>query len=121
MGGQRREIVGVVVHVTTVCALARAAMAAAVIGDDAKAAIEEEQHLRVPIVGRQRPAMADHDGLAGAPVLVENLGAVFGGDRGASRTSCFTELRGPSQEQNQGSAGASVRRDIRAKLRQLPG
>ena len=56
-------------------------MAAAVMGDDAIAVIEEEQHLRVPVIGRQRPAMAEHDGLTGAPVLVVNLGAVFGLDR----------------------------------------
>ena len=44
--------------------------------------LEEEQHLRVPVVGRQRPAVAEHDGLTLAPVLVEDLNAVLGGDRG---------------------------------------
>ena len=48
----RREIVGVVVEVVTVGDLAGAAVAAAVVSDDAIAVIEEEQHLRVPIVGR---------------------------------------------------------------------
>ena len=62
-------------------ALAGATMAASVMGDDAKAAIEKEQHLGVPIVGRQRPAMAEDDGLACAPILVENLRAVLRGDR----------------------------------------
>ena len=52
-------------------------MAAAVMGDDAIAVIEEEQHLIVPVIGRQRPAMAEHDGLTFAPVLVEDLNAVF--------------------------------------------
>ena len=33
-------------------------MTAAVVGDDAIAMIEEEHHRRVPIVGRQAPAMA---------------------------------------------------------------
>jgi hypothetical protein len=28
--------------------------------------LEEEQHLRVPVVGRQRPAMAEHNGLISA-------------------------------------------------------
>src|SRR4029077_19298563 len=37
----------------------------------------EEQHLRVPVIGRQRPAMAEHNGLTFAPVFVENLNAVF--------------------------------------------
>ena len=31
-------------------------------------------------IGRERPAMAEHDGLTAAPVLVENLNAVFGRD-----------------------------------------
>jgi hypothetical protein len=49
-------------------------------GDDAIALFEEEQHLRVPVIGRQRPAVAEHDGLTLAPVLVENLNTVFGRD-----------------------------------------
>src|SRR5438132_7923194 len=61
--------------------LGGAAMAAPVMGYDAIAVLEEEQHLRVPIIGRQRPAVAEHDGLTFAPVLVEDLNAVFGGDR----------------------------------------
>src|SRR4030095_9452634 len=58
-----------------------AAMAAPVVGYDAIATLDEEQHLRVPIIGRQGPAVAEHDRLAVAPVLVEDLNAVFGGDR----------------------------------------
>ena len=81
MRGQRREVVGVVVHVVAVAGLGRAAVAAPVMGDDAIAVAEEEQHLRVPVVGRQRPAVAEHDRLARAPVLVEDLDAVLGGDR----------------------------------------
>ena len=81
MGGQRREVVGVVVHVVAGAALARAAMAAAIMGDHAKAAVQEEQHLRIPVIGRQRPAMAKNDGLTRAPVLVKDFGAVLGGDR----------------------------------------
>jgi hypothetical protein len=53
----------------------------AVVSDDAIAMIEEKQHLRVPIIGRKRPAMAEHDGLPVAPVLVKNLGAVARSDR----------------------------------------
>ena len=44
--------------------------------------MQEEQQLRVPIVGRQRPAMAEHNWLARTPVLVEDLRAVLGGDGG---------------------------------------
>ena len=36
-------------------------MAAPVVGDHAEALAEEKQHLRIPIVGRQRPAVAKHE------------------------------------------------------------
>ncbi len=78
MRRHRGKIVGVVIHVMAVARLGGAAVAAAVMGDDAIAVIEEEQHLRVPVIGRQRPAMAEHDGLTFAPVLVIDLNAVFG-------------------------------------------
>jgi hypothetical protein len=54
---------------------------ASVVGDHAEALAEEEKHLRVTVLGRQRSAVAKHDGQTFAPVLVENLNAVFGGDR----------------------------------------
>src|SRR5882724_9900528 len=69
------------IHVMATADLGGAAMATPVVGYDAVAVLEEEQHLRVPIIGRQRPAMAEHDGLTFAPILIENLNAVFGGDR----------------------------------------
>src|SRR6266568_4624000 len=70
MCGQRRQVVGVMFHVMAAAGLGGTAMAAPVVGDDAIAVLEEEQHLRVPIIGRQRPAVAEHDGLTFAPVLV---------------------------------------------------
>ena len=82
MGDNRREIVGVVVHVMAVGHLGRAAMAAPVVGDDAEAVVEEEHHLGVPVVRRERPAVAEHDGLTLAPILVEDLDAVLGLDEG---------------------------------------
>ena len=45
------QVVGVMIHVMAVTGLARAAMASAVVGDDAIAVMEEEQHLGVPVVG----------------------------------------------------------------------
>jgi len=54
---ERREIVRVRVHVVAGPRLARAAVAAAVVGDDAMAALGHEHHLQIPRVGRQRPAM----------------------------------------------------------------
>ena len=66
---------GVVVHVVAVADLARTAVSAPVMGDDAIALREEEEHLGVPVVGAQRPAMMEHDrlGVLRAPVLEEDL------------------------------------------------
>src|SRR3989442_280907 len=69
------------IHVMAATGLGGTAMSAPVVGYDAIAVLEEEQHLRVPIVGRQWPAVAKHDGLAFAPVLVVDLRAVFRRDR----------------------------------------
>ncbi len=52
MGGHRGEIVGVMIHVMAAAGLGRPAMAAPVVGDDAIAMAEKEQHLRVPVVRR---------------------------------------------------------------------
>jgi len=60
-----------------VARLGGATMASPVVGNDPEALAEEEQHLRVPIIGRQRPAVAKHDGLTFAPVFVEDLNAVL--------------------------------------------
>ena len=51
MRGKSSQVVGVMVHIVAVGGLGGAAVAAAVMGDDAIAMLEEEQHLRVPIVG----------------------------------------------------------------------
>src|SRR5579871_5757089 len=57
-------------------------MSPPVMRNDAISLAQEEQHLRVPIVRAQRPAMVKHDWLPGTPILVENLGSVFGFDEG---------------------------------------
>src|SRR5207248_3677078 len=90
MCGQRGEVVGVMIHVVATADLGGTSMATPVVGDDAIAALEEEQHLRVPIIGRQRPAMAEHDGLTFAPVLIidVDVGSVFFSDRDV-RHMCF--------------------------------
>ena len=80
MRRHRGEVIGIVIHVVTVSDLAGATVAAAVMSDDTIAVLEKEQHLRIPVIGRQRPAMAEHDGLTFAPVLVKDLHAVFGRD-----------------------------------------
>src|SRR6266436_2174065 len=65
------------IHVMAATGLRGTAMSAPVVGYDAIAVLEEEQHLRVPIIGRQRPAMAKHNGLTFAPVLVVDLRSIF--------------------------------------------
>ena len=85
----RGGVGGIVVHVVAVRHLARAAVAAAVMRDDAIAMLDEEQHLRVPVVGAQRPAMVEHDRLALAPVLVEDLGSVLCLDIRHGDHSCY--------------------------------
>ena len=60
---QRREVVGVGVHVVAVPGLARTAMAAAVMGDAAISAGGQKEHLVFKGVRAQRPAMAEDDGL----------------------------------------------------------
>ncbi|MNW11645.1 hypothetical protein D3C71_2091500 [compost metagenome] len=49
-------------------------------GNAAVALVGQEEHLRLPAVATQWPAMAEDDRLAGAPVLVVDLGTVAGGD-----------------------------------------
>src|SRR5690606_6404526 len=63
--------------------LARAAVPAAIVRDDAVSVAEEEHHLVVPVVCAQRPAVVEDDRLRvlRTPVLVEDLGAVSGGDK----------------------------------------
>src|SRR3984893_70072 len=70
MRGQSRKVVGVVIHVMAATSLSGAAMASSVVGYDAIAVLEKEQHLRVPVIDRQRPAMTEDDGLSFAPVLI---------------------------------------------------
>src|SRR6266849_7193017 len=94
MRRQSRKVVGIVIHVMAAARLGGSAVAAAVMGYDSIAMIEEEQHLRVPVIGRQRPTMAEHDGLTFAPVLVEDLNTVFGCNR-AHVTSSLAWLSSP--------------------------
>ena len=52
-------------------------MSAPVVRNDAITMLLKEQHLRVPVIGRQRPPVAKDNGLTLAPVLKINLNAVF--------------------------------------------
>src|SRR5258708_1688670 len=64
------QIVGIVVEVVAVAYLRRTTVTASVVGYDAITLLEEEQHLRVPVIGREWPAVAEHDGLTFAPILI---------------------------------------------------
>jgi hypothetical protein len=90
-GGQ---IVGVGVEVVAVPGLTGTPAAAAVVGDGAIALGGDEEQLFVPHVGGQRPAVAEDDWLAGAPVLVKDFRTVGSGD-GAHRASPSWVCRKP--------------------------
>src|SRR5262249_45903071 len=77
MLGDCGGVSSIMVHVVPVRHLTRAAMATAVDTDHAIAMLDEEQHLGVPVVGAERPAMMEDNRLALAPVLVEDLSAVL--------------------------------------------
>ena len=87
-----REIVGIRVHVVAVPGLAGAAMAAAVMGDAAVAVRGQEEHLRLPGVGCERPAVAEDHGRPAAPVLVVDLGPVLRRDRAHRPVPPSTDL-----------------------------
>src|SRR5437879_1109426 len=70
MRGQRRQVIRIMIHIVAVAGLGGAAMSASVVGDDAIALLKKEEHLRVPIISRQRPAVAEDDGLSFAPVFI---------------------------------------------------
>src|SRR5262249_60665311 len=74
-----RRVRRVVVHVVAVAHLAGPAMAAAVVSHDSIPLPEEVEHLGVPVIGAQWPAVMEDDRLRilRSPVLVENLRAVF--------------------------------------------
>src|SRR6266851_1163181 len=79
--GELREIIRVGVHVVAVPSLRGTAVASPVVGDDAISELPEEQHLGVPVVRRQRPAVAENYWLPLPPVLVEDCRAIFGRNR----------------------------------------
>jgi len=88
---QLGNVGGIGVHLVACVGLVRAAVAAAVMRDHAVALRQEEQHLVVPVIRRERPAVMEHDGLciAGAPILVEDAGAVGGGQAVARHGRSF--------------------------------
>ena len=103
---ERREIVGVRVHLVAIPGLARSAMPPAVMGDAPVSVSGQEHHLVFPCVRVQRPAMAEDYGLSAAPVFVIDLRAVFGCDHlmsiapitGKSSPCSLNDLRHNSEQ-----------------------
>ena len=89
-----RGVGRIVIHVVAIANLGRAAVASPVVCDDAIPLGEEVEHLGVPVVGTQRPAVVEDDRLSGlpAPVLVVDFNAIFGSD-GGHGISSFKEGR----------------------------
>src|SRR5512140_2222568 len=71
------EIVCVCVHVIAVPRLCGSAVPTSIMRNNAKTSLSEKHHLSVPLIRRQRPSMAEDDGLPCAPVFVENLSAIL--------------------------------------------
>src|SRR6266481_9642883 len=70
MIGDRLQIIGIMVHVMSVAGLSRAAVSASISGNDAIAFAQEKEHLRVPVIRRERPAVTKHNRLPAAPVFI---------------------------------------------------
>jgi hypothetical protein len=73
---------GVVIHVVTIANLRGSTMAAPIMGDHPIALVHEVEHLRVPVIGTQRPTMMEDEslGVLGTPIFVEDLNAILGGN-----------------------------------------
>src|SRR5580693_6901912 len=71
------EVVRVGVHIVAIPRLVRTAVPSSVGSDDSIAAQAEKQHLSVPIVRSERPAMTEHNRLSRAPIFVVNLRTIF--------------------------------------------
>jgi len=52
MLSQRGQIVGIVIHIVPVVGLAGTPMASSIMRYDSVSVIQEEHHLRIPVVGR---------------------------------------------------------------------
>src|ERR1700722_898429 len=77
MRRQGCQVICIMIHVVAVARLTGSAVAASVMCDDAVAVAEEKQHLRVPVIGRKWPTVAENEGLTLAPVFKEDFSAVF--------------------------------------------
>ena len=70
------QVVSIVIHIVAIRYLGRSAVATTVVGDDAIPMLQKEQHLRVPVIGRQGPPVAENYRLTGTPVFVEDVNSI---------------------------------------------
>jgi len=75
------QVVRVRVHVIAGPWLTGPPMTSTIMRNDSIALLAQEEHLVLPIVSIEWPAIGENDGLAGrvSPALVEDLGVVFFG------------------------------------------
>jgi hypothetical protein len=64
-------------------------MTPTVMGNHPKSLLEEEHHLGVPIVGRERPSVMEHQRLAATPILEVDLGPIVRRDEAHVLTSVW--------------------------------
>src|SRR4051794_37442824 len=80
------EIVSIAVHIVSGRSLAGSAMTAPIMRDCAKTVFREEEHLTIPGVRAQRPAVRECYDRTLTPLLVINLRSIFRSD--CAHTSC---------------------------------
>src|SRR5258708_23615367 len=87
-------MVGVRVHVVAGPRLARSTVPPAIVSDAAVTAGGQKRHLIFERVSAQRPPVAEHHRLAGAPVLVIDLSPVLCRDRRHNNLPFTNAMRG---------------------------
>ncbi len=88
------EVVRIPIHVVARGGLARTAVATPVMRDHSKPVLKQEQHLAVPRVGIQRPAMGEGDDRTSTPIFVVDRRPVFAGESvHSASSSCRTGVR----------------------------
>ena len=65
-------------------------MPTAIMSDHPVAALEEEHHLCIPVVRRQRPTVMEKERLACSPILEVDLRAVFHCNRSHVSSPCVS-------------------------------
>jgi hypothetical protein len=85
----RRNVVGVMIHIMAVPDLTRPSMSAPVVRDDPETLGQKEEHLGIPVICTERPSVMKENDLCitRAPVLIENIDAILRCDKSHFRFS----------------------------------